>query len=127
MTLRESLEATDGWLSPKGEFYPCCNHEYVVGGIFSAHGTTALKIVEELYADEYYDFDLDTSDVVNAQNYLLNEGWLRIDLESIMGDYVTEYQKQALEKMLAMPDKHDGFCRKCAKKILEGDFSEPRF
>lgn len=114
--IQHKLEATDGWMSPKGEFYPCYLHEHNDEGWFSAHGVTALKIVRCLYEDEILSGI--TSTINEAQDFLLDNGWMRVDIESIITYYATEYQKQALEKMLKMQDTHDGFCRKCADLIL---------
>lgn len=116
--LQAILEATDGWMSPKGEFYPCYLYERINGGSFSAHGTTALEIVHELYP--YEDIDESESEpTIVAQNILLHHGWMRVDIESIMVNKATEWQLQALEKMLAMPDKYDGFCRDSARMLLD--------
>lgn len=114
--ITQALEATDGWMSPKGDFYPCYLHESEYRGYLRGHGITAMKLVDSLYEGEFIP-EIDS--YFTSQDFLIEQGWMRVDIESILVNRPTEYQLQSLEKMLLLPDKYDGFDREGAKKLLQ--------
>jgi hypothetical protein len=123
MALKVKTMATDGWLHPNGDFYPCrlnMPHEdawtlYATNG----HQASAQYIIQHLYG-ENPDGITDELGLSQCQQWLRKKGWIRVDIESVWAsDVVTKPQVETLRQMLAMKDFADGFCRHEAKEIVE--------
>lgn len=113
LTLRPpQLETLPGWLAPNGDFYACDYDQQI------AHEALAISIVETLLQpEEQPDGD---------QQYLLNAGWVRVDIEACLGNKmlnprITPAQYRSLVALANMDG--DGMWEDYAKYSIQ-DFLE---
>ena len=134
LTLKPAIEAHTGWLAPDGTYYPC--YVDLVHGQHRAstynHAGYAEAIAYQL--EKLPELDINKMGGWGTQDWLVENGWARIDIkqiEPVEPWRYTQAQKNTMRKILrCKPDEYDSVERQEIANILRNlyaDGSEPMF